>query len=590
MPTKPIRGIQLNKSHPLARGLVGAWLMNEGTGDKVFDLSGNGNTGALINMDPFTDWIGTKDGYALDFDGGNDYVDSGDLSIAESKNFTYYLIMKTTQTGTNRWLMSEGNTSTTFPVSGIGNENNKFRFYLRDDADDFLKLDSGTKIINDGVIHHLCVVGDGSDLYTYVDGLKEQGPIANSLGTISLNTFSFCALIRTSVGSYCEAEIIAGFLFDRGLSEVDVTNLHLNPYAMFEQPISPAMFFVDAAIIEALQGTVPMVFTGSGFASATREVAGSAPITFSLSDVFSIDRRAIGASPMTFSLSDVLSIDRSIAGTSALTMSTAGTLNIQGVIDFIGSIGMTMTGAAGISISKSFAGSPGLTMTTQGDTSIDRSLGGSSGLTMTTAGNALRDRGVQASADMTIASVGEIQEIKGLGASGDMAMSATGDILRDRGVQAAANMVFSILGEIQETKALSAAVNLLMTLQGNTSITRELAATADLIFTALGDVTVMADGGVIESLQGNVSMLLSATGAIELEKRLAASADMVLAAVADMGLTIPINGAVQITTTLAGDLTTGAVITITVDRRVFFKATKIHQFIKKTKRASLMVH
>jgi len=44
---KPVRGIRLNKSHPLARGLVGYWLLNEGSGNKVFDLSGNGKTGTI---------------------------------------------------------------------------------------------------------------------------------------------------------------------------------------------------------------------------------------------------------------------------------------------------------------------------------------------------------------------------------------------------------------------------------------------------------------------------------------------------------------------------------------------------------------
>jgi hypothetical protein len=38
---KPARGEQINKSRLLARGLVGCWMMNEGTGDKVFDLTGS---------------------------------------------------------------------------------------------------------------------------------------------------------------------------------------------------------------------------------------------------------------------------------------------------------------------------------------------------------------------------------------------------------------------------------------------------------------------------------------------------------------------------------------------------------------------
>ena len=44
---KPILGRGINWGDPLARGLVGYWLMNEGVGNKVYDLSGNGRTGTI---------------------------------------------------------------------------------------------------------------------------------------------------------------------------------------------------------------------------------------------------------------------------------------------------------------------------------------------------------------------------------------------------------------------------------------------------------------------------------------------------------------------------------------------------------------
>jgi len=44
---KPVLGSQIRLGHPLAKGLVGCWLMNEGSGDKVQDLSGNQRTGTL---------------------------------------------------------------------------------------------------------------------------------------------------------------------------------------------------------------------------------------------------------------------------------------------------------------------------------------------------------------------------------------------------------------------------------------------------------------------------------------------------------------------------------------------------------------
>ena len=56
----------------LWNGLVGAWDASLGaTGNKVFDLSGNGNTGTFVSA---MSWVPGDSGPALNFPGGNDYV------------------------------------------------------------------------------------------------------------------------------------------------------------------------------------------------------------------------------------------------------------------------------------------------------------------------------------------------------------------------------------------------------------------------------------------------------------------------------------------------------------------------------------
>jgi len=67
---KPLPGTQINWRHPLSRGLVGYWVMNEGAGDRIYDLSGNGNEGELQGG---TGWIAG----GIDFDGSTGYVDLG---------------------------------------------------------------------------------------------------------------------------------------------------------------------------------------------------------------------------------------------------------------------------------------------------------------------------------------------------------------------------------------------------------------------------------------------------------------------------------------------------------------------------------
>ena len=61
--------------------LAGVWLFDEGSGDAVRDISGNGNDGKLQGN---PEWADGRFGKALDFNGSTDYVDvphSDSLSI-----------------------------------------------------------------------------------------------------------------------------------------------------------------------------------------------------------------------------------------------------------------------------------------------------------------------------------------------------------------------------------------------------------------------------------------------------------------------------------------------------------------------------
>lgn len=51
---KPLLGRQVNWAHPLSKGLIGCWLINEGAGNKIYDATGNpfeGNFNGTITWD-----------------------------------------------------------------------------------------------------------------------------------------------------------------------------------------------------------------------------------------------------------------------------------------------------------------------------------------------------------------------------------------------------------------------------------------------------------------------------------------------------------------------------------------------------------
>lgn len=74
--TKPPYPSVLELDSPFSQGLAGLWLMNEGSGLKAYDISGQGNHGTFTNMDE-ADWVAE----GLDFDGELDTVNFSKSSV-----------------------------------------------------------------------------------------------------------------------------------------------------------------------------------------------------------------------------------------------------------------------------------------------------------------------------------------------------------------------------------------------------------------------------------------------------------------------------------------------------------------------------
>jgi len=68
------------------QSLLGAWLLDEGTGDIAEDASGNGNDGTLMGA---PNWVAGQSGNALEFNGSSSYVDCGN---AEALNVDVFSV------------------------------------------------------------------------------------------------------------------------------------------------------------------------------------------------------------------------------------------------------------------------------------------------------------------------------------------------------------------------------------------------------------------------------------------------------------------------------------------------------------------
>ena len=227
---KPMLGEQIDWAHPLPKGLVG-WLLNEGSGNKVFDLSG-GNTGTLVAD---THWVPGKFGSALDFDGTGDYIDLGTPSNLMSlvAPLTYSL-----------WVKFDSFTNGPCLISfDVTNANTQFAFGVYTAQDEIVVGTSNTELGLSGVSnylvvnqwYHWVVIYHNTPLQEfYLNGIKQ------TLSSLA-NNHHFSAK-QLNIGSRedgteraLDGQIDHVLIYDRVLSASEIALLYREPFCMFKR-------------------------------------------------------------------------------------------------------------------------------------------------------------------------------------------------------------------------------------------------------------------------------------------------------------------------------------------------------------------
>ncbi len=271
---KPTRGLRLNKSHTLTRGLVGYWLMNEGTGIKVFDLSGNRNTGSIAY--DFS-WSVGKFGSALKGGGVNAYVSCGNsdiLDITDKLSISSWVNITDNTTRQNiverEVYVSDGDQGGYLLRYRGDTSPKKFRFVTRNNAQSTVQYNySGT----DEWIH-IVVVYDGTDSVIYANGVEEGRAASVGIRSapsrvlyISNYTFTLNGLVDNVM------------IWNRALSASEVALLYRKPFCVFENPIR--LELISSQIVN-LVGTTTALSSLSATAKTMRKVVGNVT---SISDV-----------------------------------------------------------------------------------------------------------------------------------------------------------------------------------------------------------------------------------------------------------------------------------------------------------------
>ena len=223
---KPPRGTLLNKSHPLARGLVGCWLMNEGTGERIFDYSGNGNHGLMTNMDPTTDWKAGPHGWAVDFDGNDDYISIGAKPIFDANRaYSWHLLFSVASVGAIYRLMQKC-------VDGVSG----YQIWLMNTGAIVIQnahtnetASSVPVCVASNIVYHVIVVYDDV-VGIYINGIDET---ADSTIGIMVPDYTSDHKITATQNTFLGC-VQSAAIYDRALSPAEIAWLYREPYAMFE--------------------------------------------------------------------------------------------------------------------------------------------------------------------------------------------------------------------------------------------------------------------------------------------------------------------------------------------------------------------
>jgi hypothetical protein len=224
---KPMLGRQINYGRSFSEGIVGFLLMNEGTGSKVYDISGYGRHCSFGTGAASPTWSGGKFGTSLYFDGG-DYIQTPDVTTTNQLGAVVFWI-KSNLSGTQAYIGEWHAANLEWMIYSVGT------------TLQLATTGGGSRIpttITANEWHQIVFTGDSSRYDLYVDGVQRTGE------TRALDFSDDIEIGRQDGnGNYVVGYIDHILLYDRILTASEVQQLYIKPFCMFKEDLPIAMMY-----------------------------------------------------------------------------------------------------------------------------------------------------------------------------------------------------------------------------------------------------------------------------------------------------------------------------------------------------------
>lgn len=227
MPAQNLPGLILDYGHPLTRGLVAWYPLNEGAGRRASDISGNGNHGTQIADPTWAGAGGRLAGHALTLNGSSQYISvptSTSLAILGDMTMACWL-----RIASYNWhmLFTKTNSGTPGPYSAYVNAVRGTIEFHRGNG----TLDAYVESTNPGPVNlwqFVAVTMAGTSVQHYLNGA------ANGSGTISTtigDSGNAMRLGNRADGFWLAGQMANWRLYNRALDAREVEQLYIDPMA-----------------------------------------------------------------------------------------------------------------------------------------------------------------------------------------------------------------------------------------------------------------------------------------------------------------------------------------------------------------------